>query len=196
MDRVKLYISSISYSDRDVYALILAEVGKGNRNLPIVIRKEEALMISYYIEKKGLPRPLTYDLITKIIEDLGAEVMEVSIVKLHAGVFYADLALLKDNGEILHLDARVSDAIAIALRSEVPIYCNETVMKAASFTVGEEVVAEAKETEEETPTNPKQTSLDEYSLKQLQALMQEAVQNENYELAAQLKNELENRNKN
>lgn len=187
MDRVKLYISGISYSNTEAYALILAEVGAGKRNLPIIIRKEEALMISYYIEKKGLTRPLTYDLIKQIIEVLEAEVVEVTIVKLRSGIFYADISLLKESGEIQRVDARVSDAVAIALRFEVPIYCNETVMQAASF------ILEEEDDEEEEKLSTDESVFKGYSLKQLQALMADAVQNENYELAALLKQELDNR---
>ncbi len=190
MSKVKLYISGLSYShsQTEAYALILSEEKNSNRRLPIIIGKSEAQAIAIYLENLESPRPLTHDLIKIITETLQGDVVEVNIVKLISGIFYAEICLTKDT-HIFKIDARVSDAVALALRFDTPIYCDETIMQAASFLLEEDDEAESDDNE-----NINTSSFGDYTVKQLEMMMNEAVRSENYERAARLKKELENRN--
>lgn len=193
MKRVKLQITGLSYSQgqTEAYALILTEEGGAKRNLPVVIAKLEAQSIAMFLERVTPPRSMTHDLIKTITETLEGDVVEVTIVKLIAGVFYAQTCLVKDS-HTFRIDTRVSDAVALALRFDAPIYCNEDVMEAASFLFEEE--QQEDESFAQTPSQ-ESNSPSEYSLKQLEMMMNEAVQKEDYEKAAQLKKEIEERRK-
>lgn len=192
MSSVQLHITGLSYShsQTEAYALILSEEGKKQRRLPIIIAKNEAQAIAIYLEKLESPRPLTHDLIKVITETLQSEIVEVSIVKLIAGVFYAEIRLVKDS-HTFRIDARVSDAVALALRFNAPIYCSEAIMEAASFIMEEE---QTQEEETRSQSKSEKSSFSDYSVKQIQMMMNEAVRNENYERAARLKKEIEKRN--
>lgn len=192
MNRVKLNIAGLTYShsQTEAYALILAEEGGNNRRLPIIIAKNEAQSIAIYLENKESRRPLTHDLLKTITEILDGDIIEVCIIKLLSGVFYAEISLIKDT-HLFKIDSRVSDAVALALHFDVPIYCRNEVMEAASF-----ILEEHYETNEEEDQNPS-TNIDtfsEYTIKQLNMMMNEAVRDEDYERAAYIKNEIEKRN--
>ncbi len=192
MSKVKLHITGLSYShsQTEAYALILSEENNPNRRLPIIIGKAEAQVIAIYLEGLESPRPLTHDLLKTIVETLRGDVVEVNIVKLISGVFYAEICLVKDT-QTFRIDARVSDAVALALRFDSPIYCEESVMEVASFMLEENEAAEENEGNE-TPSATS-SSFSDYTEKQLEMMMNEAVRDENYERAARLKKELENR---
>lgn len=192
MNRVKLNIAGLTYShsQTEAYALILAEEGGNNRRLPIIIAKNEAQSIAIYLENKESRRPLTHDLLKTITEILDGDIIEVCIIKLLSGVFYAEISLIKDT-HLFKIDSRVSDAVALALHFDVPIYCRNEVMEAASF-----ILEEHYETNEEEDQNPS-TNIDtfsEYTIKQLNMMMNEAVRDEDYERAAYIKNEIKKRN--
>ncbi|PVX52177.1 hypothetical protein C7377_0480 [Balneicella halophila] len=192
MGRVKLNITGLTYShsQTEAYALILAEEDS-DRRLPIIIGKSEAQAIAIYLEHLESPRPLTHDLIKVITETLQGEVIEVDITKLVAGVFYAEICLVKDT-HVFKIDARVSDAVAVALRFDAPIYCAEEVMQMASF-IMEEHAQEMQDGENDEPTSSDTKSFSDYTQKQLEMMMNEAVKEENYERAARLKKEIEKR---
>lgn len=196
MGRVKLHITGLSYShsQTEAYALILAEEGNSDRRLPIIIGKNEAQAIAIYLEQLESPRPLTHDLIKVITETLQSDIIEVNIVKLMAGIFYAELSLVKDT-HTFKIDARVSDAVALALRFDVPIYCKNEIMEAASFMIEESLSSKQTDTKPTAQTAPEPVTFSEYSVKQIEMMMNEAVRDENYERAARLKQELEKRNK-
>ncbi len=130
MNKVLLEISGLSYghSETEAYALFLTEVQNTNRRLPIVIGKAEAQAIAVCFEELESPRPLTHELLKSVIEILDGELVEVNIIKLISGVFYAEICLMQ--GVKTHrIDARVSDAVTLAIRYKVPIYCTEEVMQ-------------------------------------------------------------------
>ncbi len=185
MEKVFLQIKGLSYSNHqtDAYALLLAERGD-KRKLPIVIGEFEAQAISASLEKGKFPvRPFTHDLLQSTIELLGAELLEVNITNFREGIFYAEICLLKE-GRTLRIDARVSDAVALALRFQVPVYCYERVMEVAScFPSEENIVSE----------NPPRTSFEDYSTRQLEMMLNDAISEENYEQAALLKKQLDKR---
>jgi uncharacterized protein len=184
-DKVQVDILGLSSSQASggAYALILKETN-GPRRLPIIIGAFEAQSIALEMEGIKPPRPLTHDLIKNLIDLLGGELIDVLINELRDGTFFARINL--DTQEI---DSRPSDAIAIAVRYGAPIYVAEKVMAEASFVSegGEEertIPPTAKPEQEEQP-NPQLSKLE-----QLQKRLEDAIAKEDYEKAAQLRDEL------
>ena len=159
----------------------------GPRRLPIIIGASEAHSIALEMEGIKPPRPLTHDLVKNIIASFGAELQEITIDELRDGTFYAKLSI--DNQLI---DSRPSDAIALAVRYGVHIYVSSSVMDEAAFIPEEEeeeAEAEAKPRpkakQQSTPATPKS------KLDQLRQQLKEAIEKENYEKAAQLRDEIQ-----
>jgi uncharacterized protein len=164
------------------YALILKEV-HGNRRLPIIIGASEAQSIALEMEGIKPPRPLTHDLMKNIISAFGAELADVVIDELRDGTFFAKLNI--DNQLI---DSRPSDAIALAVRYGVQIFVASAVMEEAAFVPEEEddeaIPTAAKQAPKPSPA-PKMTKLE-----QLNQQLKEAIEKENYEKAANLRDEI------
>jgi len=184
-DKVQVEILGLSSSQASggAYALILKEAN-GTRRLPIIIGAFEAQSIALEMEGIKPPRPLTHDLMKNLIDLLGGELIDVLISELRDGTFFARINL--DTQEI---DSRPSDAIAIAVRYGAPIYVAEKVMAEASFVSegGEEEKAippNAKPEQEESP-NPQLSQVE-----QLAKRLEDAIAKEDYEKAAQLRDEL------
>ena len=183
-DRVQVDILGLSSSQSSggAYALILKEVN-GTRRLPIIIGAFEAQSIALEMEGIKPPRPLTHDLIKNIIDLLGGNLVDVFINDLREGTFFACLNL--DTQEI---DSRPSDAIAIAVRFGVPIYVAEKVMAEASFISEQEegkVTPPVPNTEQEEKPKPQLSKLE-----QLEQQLLDAIAKENYEKAAQFRDEI------
>lgn len=181
MEKIQVDILGLSTSPASggAYALILKEVN-GNRRLPIIIGAFEAQSIALEIEGIKPPRPLTHDLMKSIIDSLGVDLAEITISELRDGTFYAKLSL--DSQEI---DARPSDAIALAVRYGAPIFVADKVMSEAAF------LPENEEQESAEPLSShkgKETRLTK--LEALRAQLQDAVEREDYEHAAQLRDEI------
>ena len=188
MDKVQCEILGLSSSPSTggAYAILLKEVN-GNRRLPIIIGAFEAQAIALEIEGIKPPRPLTHDLLKNLIDNLGATVLEVVIDELKDNTFYAkiiiDVATLTNE-----IDSRPSDAIALAVRTEVPIYVAESVLQTAAFTPSEEPF-EAPVKEEKTG-EIKVPKTKESKLAALQNQLREALEKEEYERAAKLRDEI------
>ena len=188
LDKVQVDILGLSTNPASggAYALILKEVS-GNRRLPIIIGAAEAQSIALEMEGIKPPRPLTHDLIKNIITSFGAELSDIIIDELRDGTFYAKLNI--DNQLI---DSRPSDAIALAVRYGVQIYVASSVMEEASF------LPEEEEDEEQPPTSPGKKEKSKASapapkmtkLEQLNVQLKDAIEKENYEKAAQLRDEI------
>jgi bifunctional DNase/RNase len=205
MGLIQLQIKGISYSQsrNGSYALVLNEVS-GIRTLPIIIGPFEAQAIAIALEENiKPPRPLTHDLFNAFADIYHFTVKKVIIHKLIDGVFYSSLIVEKDKIEEI-IDSRTSDAIAIALRFNAPIYTYENIMDKASFEMldDELLPEESMEGEEvdfveklfsELEKSTKNTS--NMSLEDLQKQMNEAIANEDYELAARLRDEITKREK-
>lgn len=183
MDRIQVDILGLSTSPASggAYALILKEVD-GTRRLPIIIGASEAQSIALEMEGIKPPRPLTHDLMKNIIGAFGADLTEITIDELRDGTFYAKLSI---DGQLI--DSRPSDAIALAVRYGVQIYVATAVMDEAGFVPDEEEEeqTQAKQAKPEQPVAPKGSKLD-----QLYTQLKEAVDKENYEQAAQLRDEI------
>jgi bifunctional DNase/RNase len=190
VERVQVDILGLSTNPASggAFALILKEVN-GPRRLPIIIGAAEAQSIALEMEGIKPPRPLTHDLIKNIITSFGAELQEITIDELRDGTFYAKLSI--DNQAI---DSRPSDAIALAVRYGVHIYVAAAVMDEAAFIPEEEEeegepATEVGSGEKKPESKPKQKP--KSKLEMLQIQLKEAVEKENYEKAAQLRDEIQ-----
>jgi len=200
MGLIKLTIKGISYSQTQTgaYALVLSEM-EGSRTLPIIIGAFEAQSIAIALEKEiRPPRPLTHDLFKTFSDRFSIEIKEVIIHKLIDGVFFSSLICQKDGVEEV-IDARTSDAIAIAVRFQAPIFTYENILdKAGVFLKIEDELGlnDLSETEEvsidtEDILEVDTTSLDsKVSVSELNDQLDKAVADENYELAAKIRDEI------
>lgn len=200
MSLVRLNIKGISYSQTQsgAYALVLSEVD-GERTLPIIIGAFEAQSIAIALEKEiKPPRPLTHDLFKTFSDRFNIKVKQVIIHKLVDGVFYSSLICERDKIEEI-IDARTSDAIALATRFNAPIFTYENILDKAGIFLkikDEPKLTKAKiEVEELVADLAEDLSYKDISLKDLHTKLNEAVANEDYELAAKLRDEISKRPK-
>ena len=194
-DRIKLEILGLSSSQSQSgsFALVLGETG-GNRRLPIIIGMFEAQAIAIEIEKIAPNRPMTHDLFRSFAMNFNYEIKEIYISDLKEGVFFAKIICEGVNGRV-EIDSRPSDAIAIGLRFGVSIYTNEDILEEAGIVLTEEGDAEiASEIEELKATEENPPKLSDLSSDRLRELLDEALNNEDYEEAAKLRDELNRRN--
>ncbi len=199
MSLVRLNIKGISYSQTQsgAYALVLSEVD-GSRTLPIVIGAFEAQSIAIALEKEiKPPRPLTHDLFKTFADRFHIVIKQVIIHKLVDGVFYSSLICERDKIEEI-IDTRTSDAIALATRFNAPIFTYENILdKAGIYLKMKDPLAidEDPLSIENLIDEPvkKETSFSKDTLKQLNEKLNEAIQQENYELAATLRDEINKR---
>ncbi len=200
MSLVRLDIKGISYSQTQsgAYALVLSEVD-GTRTLPIVIGAFEAQSIAIALEKEiKPPRPLTHDLFKSFADRFNIIIKQVIIHKLVDGVFYSSLICERDGIEEI-IDTRTSDAIALATRFNAPIFTYENILDKAGIYLK---LKEEDEIDEENITlgdliteSVEETSYSATTLKELNKQLGEAVANEDYELAAKIRDEINKRNK-
>jgi len=206
MGKIKLNVLGISYSQTQsgAYALVLTEE-EGNRRIPIIVGGFEAQAIAIELEGLAPPRPLTHDLFKDFAQSYGIRILEVNIHKLEDGVFFA--SILCDNGDKqITLDARTSDAIALALRFKCPIYTTDDIVEKAGivldFEKGSDLEAPTIPQEEkfETPIEKvkKRTILPDLSetpMDELRSLLADAVSKEDYERASEVRDEINRRSK-
>ena len=205
MSLVRLNIKGISYSQTQngAYALILSEED-GDRKLPIVIGAFEAQSIAIALENDiRPPRPLTHDLFKTFADRYGILVKQVIIHKLVDGVFYSSIIAEREGGEEI-LDARTSDAIALALRFNAPIFTYKDILNQAGIHLktspasdpehADQDGAIASLMDQEEAEIPMSKSYNKYTLKELQKLLSKAISQEDYETAAKLRDELSQRN--
>lgn len=194
MKRVKLKVMGISYSQTQsgAYALILLEEN-GDRRIPIIIGGFEAQAIVIKLENLDPPRPLTHDLFKKFADEFGIYVTEVMIYKLEEGVFFSKL--ICNNGEKEYsIDSRTSDAVALALRFNCPIFITEEILEKAGITINPTDTDLAQPAEEEIPGQPG-SKYDSYTDDELIKIIDESVRSEDYERAAAVRDELDRRKK-
>lgn len=199
-EKIKLNVLGISYSQTQsgAYALVLTE-DNGDRRIPIIVGGFEAQSIAIQLEGLKPPRPLTHDLFLNFANTFNIILLEVNIYKLEEGVFYSKL--LCDNGiQKVEIDARTSDAIALALRFGCEIFTSEQIMEKAGivldFEKGEDAPGEPSGKKDiNVSDNPNPDSkFGKYTTQDLEALLNEAVQNEDYERASEIRDELNKRN--
>jgi len=201
MKKVKLDIVGLSYSQTQsgAYALVLGEVN-GRRRLPIIIGAFEAQAIAIEIEKMTPSRPLTHDLFKSLADTFNLSIQEIIIYNLVDGVFYAKL-ICTDGKNTHEIDARTSDAIALAVRFNALIYTYEFILASAGIVIEgndflflENMDSIAKEPDADSlPTSTKSQGFGDLTLEELQQKLQEAIADEAYEKAARLRDELNKR---
>lgn len=185
MDFIQVDIIGLSTSPSSggAYALVLGEMN-GNRRLPIIIGAFEAQAIALELEKIQPPRPMTHDLLRDMFDALGAEVMEVVIDELREGTFFAKIRYSHDGGEG-QLDSRPSDAVALAVRCEAPIYVAPGVLEEAGIPTEEEGVASLAQPEPQEEAAEPLTRVEK-----MEQQLERAIQDEDYEKAARLRDEI------
>jgi hypothetical protein len=186
MDYIQVDIIGLSTSPSSggAYALVLGEVG-GNRRLPIIIGAFEAQAIALELEKIQPPRPMTHDLLRDTLEAVGAEVLDVVIDELREGTFFAKVRYIHD-GDEGQLDSRPSDAVALAVRVDSPIYVSPSVMEEAGIPTEEEGAAALTPAESED-----EEGLPMSKLEQMEQQLEVAIEQEDYEKAAKLRDEIQ-----
>lgn len=198
MKKIELEIIALSHSvtQSHSFAVVLGEVG-GTRRLPIVIGGFEAQAIAVALDNMKPSRPLTHDLIKTICDTFEIELEYVFITKLLDGVFYSNL-ICKKGSDTFEVDSRTSDALALAVRFDCPIYVEETILEEAGVEAdpnAENIGTPPGEKEASTLANPKTppANYGEMSVPDLQAQLKHAIDNEDYELAARIRDELNKR---
>ncbi len=191
MEKIKLEIIGMSYSQSQsgAYALILGEEG-GKRRLPIIIGGFEAQAIAIELEKMQPTRPLTHDLFKSFADTFHVTIQEVIINKFIEGVFHAELVCLDGKTEY-RIDARTSDAVALSLRFHCPIYTYEKIMSTAGIVMDDSKEEEGEAIKKEDQAE--ETIYEKYTIKELQKLLQKSIENEEYEKASQIRDEINRR---
>ena len=211
MKKIKLDIVGLSYSQTQsgAYALVLGEIG-GNRRLPVIIGAFEAQSIAVEIEKMTPSRPLTHDLFKSFANTFQITVEEILIYNLIDGVFFAKL-ICKNGTKKSEIDARTSDAVALAIRFECPIFTYDFIMNSAGIVIegndfaflenienlntykSQEIDSNNSESENTNTPPEKPSPYQSLSLEQLEKTLAKAIENEQYETAAKIRDEIEKR---
>lgn len=195
MNKIELRVMAISRSvtQSTNYAVVLGEIG-GQRRLPVIIGGTEAQAIAISIEGMTGPRPMTHDLFKNTLETLRTELREIIISDLTEGIFYARLVLDRE-GQISEVDSRTSDALALAVRFDCPIYTYESILEKAGIVLDGDDEAEMEGELEEVSRGaaPRQETLSSYTLGELNTMLDEVLGEENYERAAQIRDEINRR---
>ncbi len=197
MEKVKLEIVGLSYSQTQsgAYALVLAEVG-GKRRLPIIIGGFEAQAIAIELEKMVPTRPLTHDLFKSFATSFSIQIKEIIIYKLVEGIFYAKIICEKD-GFSTEIDARTSDAVAIGVRFSSPIYTYENILSSAGILLDEnepnDDPMDIMNFDDESEGTEMKEELKSKSIEDLEEELNIAIENEDYELASKIRDEINKR---
>jgi len=191
MRRIELDIVALSHSmtQSHNYAVVLGE-RKGQRRLPIVIGSFEAQAIAVAMERMVPNRPLTHDLFKSTLDTFDIQLKEVVINNLLDGIFYARLICLRE-GELFEIDSRTSDAIAMAVRFECPIFTYDFILEAAGVVLEEQEDGSLRAAQ--VAGNMDSDAVETLSLDTLQTKLQEVLEAEDYEMAAKIRDEIKRR---
>ena len=195
--KVELQVLNITNSQAQVgaFAMLLGEVD-GERQLPIIIGPAEAQATALYLKGVKTPRPLTHDLFITSLTILGTSLIRVLIYKAKDGIFYSYIYLKKDE-EIIRIDARTSDAIALAVRADCPILIYESILEQECLHMSSEERTRSEETDnDEEAEEEHESSSRSATSKTLEQALEQAIKDENYELAAKIRDQINQRNKN
>lgn len=193
--KIELQVLNITNSQVQIgaFAMLLGEVG-GERQLPIIIGSAEAQAIALYLKGVKTPRPLTHDLFFRSLTILGAYLIQALIYKVKDGIFYSYIYLKKEE-EVIRVDARISDAVALAVRADCPILIYESILDQECLHLSPEESCCTEETENNEETE-KEHDLSGATSKTLEKMLEQAIKDENYELAARIRDRINCRNKN
>jgi len=194
MKKVKLEIVGMSYSQSSsgAYALILGISGE-SRRLPIIIGGFEAQAIAIELEKMKPTRPLTHDLFKSFADHFNIKVVEVVINKFEEGIFFSKL-VCETGGDITEIDSRTSDAVALAIRFDCPIYAYESILNEAAIDMDTEPIpSESTEGEPEQKGVETAGKYEDFLLEELAEMLKKAIAEEQYEEASRLRDEINKR---
>ena len=187
--KIRLNIMGLSYSQTQsgAYALVLSEE-EGERRMPIIIGMVEAQSIAIKLEGLEPPRPLTHDLFFSFAQVFSFNIIEVVIYKIEEGIFYSELVGVKD-GNVVRIDSRTSDAVALALRFNCPIYTYEEILVKAG------IILETSDSEADQLSGEKENpvTLQTHTIEELKNMLKEAIKNEDYERASEIRDEIKRR---
>jgi len=196
MEKIKLDIAGLSYSQTQsgAYALVLSEV-IGKRRLPIIIGGFEAQAIAIELEKMTPSRPLTHDLFKNFSDHFKINLIEVIVYNLVEGIFFAKL-ICEQNGKEVEIDSRTSDAIALAVRFESPIYTYEFVLNSAGIILDDDKDDKDEIAPEISLEEITKKPSERMTLKDLKKHLKNSIDNEDYEAASRFRDEINNRQEN
>jgi len=197
MKKIRLNILglSVSQSQSGAYALVLAEES-GDRRIPIIIGPIEAQSIAIQLEGLKPPRPLTHDLFKFMASSFDIIMVEVMIYKLEEGIFYSELVCMRDD-KLITIDSRTSDAVALALRFGCPIYTTEDILERAGIVIEFENENNAEDWGQSTTDDLKKGihEYEKYTSAELNQMLENAIQAEDYEKASAIRDEIQRRKK-
>ena len=195
MKKIELEIIALTHSITQThsYAVVLGEVN-GTRRLPIVIGGFEAQAITVALENMRPSRPLTHDLMKNMMKSFGVDLQEIIINDLNEGIFFSKLICFNDN-EVIEIDSRTSDAIAIAVRFNCPIFTYESILENAGITMEESFGQKESSAELVTSTevSDHNNDLSKLSLTELNELLDVVLENEDYMKAIEIRDEINKR---
>ena len=197
MQKVRLYILklSVSQSRSGAYALVLGEEN-GERRIPIIIGAGEAQSIAIHLEGLIPPRPLTHDLFVNLTSAFEIQITEVIIHKLEEGIFYSELVCIQNNNTII-LDSRTSDAIALSIRYDCPIYTTEDILQRAGIIIDFENESDHDQWRNDVihETIDEKHEYEKYTSAELSQMLDNAIIDEDYEKASAIRDEMNRRKK-
>jgi bifunctional DNase/RNase len=197
MLKIKLNILglSVSQSQSGAYALVLAEEN-GDRRIPIIIGPIEAQSIAIQLEGLKPPRPLTHDLFKQMASAFDIYISEIVIYKLEEGIFYSELVCIKDGKQVI-IDSRTSDAVALALRFECPIFTTEDILERAGIVIEFENEHTQEEWHQPITDEPTKGKFEygKYTSAELTEMLTNAIKDEDYEKASSIRDEINRRKK-
>ncbi len=189
MEKIEMDILALANSETQPNSFVVILKEKyGNRRLPVVIGGFEAQAIALALQDIKPNRPMTHDLFKESLSALDVRLLEAIISNLREGIFYANLTYLRPDGTTLDVDSRTSDALALAVRFGCPIYADATVLDEAAI-----AVEEGEEEGMEAPTPSPDQPLSSYKITDLQKLLEDALEKEDYERAAEIRDEIQSR---
>lgn len=194
MKKIELEIVALSHTlaQTQNYAIVLGEQG-GSRRLPIVIGGFEAQAIAVAMEGMAPSRPMTHDLFKNAMDTFQVDLKEIVINNLLDGIFYANLVFIQ-NGKEVEVDSRTSDALALAVRFGCPIFTYEFILEQAGIILEEDTEREVQKSKtRRQQQQPKEKGLEDYSTEELEILLNTVLEEEDYEKAARIRDELNRR---
>jgi bifunctional DNase/RNase len=193
MKKIELEIVALSHSmvQSQNYAIVLGEQD-GSRRLPIVIGGFEAQAIAVAMEGMVPGRPMTHDLFKNSMDSFDIDLKEVIINNIVDGVFFSNLVMIQ-NGVEKEIDSRTSDALAMAVRFGCPIYTYEFILEQAGIVLEEEAEKEVQKARSKRQHSTKEKTIEDFNLMELEELLDQALEEEDYEKAAKIRDEIKKR---